>query len=65
MQPKQHKKVNPLEFTFQAKELVFDVDLDAYDNIRTCCSGPTMCHMCWRFLVVAVKVLDRALRGEW
>ena len=65
VQPKQHKKLSPLMFNFQAKELFFDIDLDAYDTIHTCCSGSTVCCSCWRFLAVAVKVLDRALRGEW
>ena len=55
MQPKQHKEVSTLAFTFQAKELVFDVDLY---------SGPTVCRLCWRFLAVADKVIDRALRSE-
>lgn len=65
IQPKLHKKVSLLAFKFQAKELVFDVDLDAYDNIRTCCSGPMVCRLCWRFLAIAVKVIDRALHSKW
>lgn len=64
MQPKRHKQVSPQAFCFRAKELVFDIDLDMYDDIRTCCSGPSLCRLCWRFLSVAIKVVDRALRGE-
>lgn len=56
--------MSPQAFSFAAKELVFDIDLDTYDGLRTCCSGPTLCRLCWRFVCVAVKVIDRALHGK-
>lgn len=61
MQPKAHRRLSPAAFQFLGKELVFDIDIDAYDNIRQCCSGCSMCTSCWKFLVVAIKVVDRAL----
>lgn len=48
-----------------SKELVFDVDLTDYDEIRTCCSKATICHRCWAFMRMAIRVIDATLREDF
>ncbi|RSH93350.1 hypothetical protein EHS25_007706 [Saitozyma podzolica] len=46
----------------QRRELVFDIDMTDYDEIRTCCSDKKICRRCWGYIAAAVKVLDHTLR---
>ena len=47
------------------RELVFDVDLSDYDDVRRCCQQKTCCSRCWRLAVVAMEVLRVRLLEEF
>ena len=51
-------------FRALSKELVFDIDLTDYDEIRTCCEKANICHKCWTFVTMAIQVVDAALRED-
>lgn len=47
------------------RELVFDIDISDYDDVRRCCQGAKVCSDCWPMMSIAVKILERTLNRDF
>ncbi|KAJ5111252.1 hypothetical protein N7532_001787 [Penicillium argentinense] len=63
--PRDRKTLRGGQMKPVSKELVFDIDMTDYDDIRTCCQKANICAKCWAFVTMAIKVIDTALREDF
>ena len=47
------------------RELVFDIDISDYDDVRNCGQEGHICSKCWPLMAAAVAILDRGLREDF
>lgn len=64
--PKKHKMVKAADFKPVERELVFDIDLTDYDEVRLGCTPDQMWERgSWQYMAVAMKVVDAAIREDF
>jgi DNA primase small subunit len=39
-------------FQPEQRELLFDIDLNVYDDVRSCCKESSICTLCWQLIAV-------------
>ncbi|GFE54823.1 CTP synthase [Babesia ovis] len=58
-------QLSGIDFHAVERELVFDIDMNDYDDLRTCCTDKRICHKCWRFISIAAEILTRSLTEDF
>jgi len=65
IEPCRRGTVSQDRFIAEEKELVFDVDITDYDDVRSCCSEAGICTKCWPLMCCAIEVMEAALREDF
>lgn len=52
-------------FSVTQREVIFDIDISDYKEVRTCCSQSEICRKCWKYMAFACKILNTSLREDF
>lgn len=63
--PKDNKNWTGSILQVEERELVFDIDMTDYDDVRFCCTAANICNKCWPLMTFAIKIVDRALEEDF
>ena len=63
--PERHNASDKKAFVPTHKEMVFDIDMNDYDDVRTCCKGANVCERCFVYLKIAMVVLTDILGQDF
>jgi len=64
--PKNHNMIKSEAFKPLERELVFDIDLTDYDEVRLGCTPDMMWERgSWLYMSLAIKLIDKALRDDF
>eukprot|EP00993_Chasmostoma_nieuportense_P001358 NODE_2247_length_1237_cov_51.669369_g2136_i0.p1 GENE.NODE_2247_length_1237_cov_51.669369_g2136_i0~~NODE_2247_length_1237_cov_51.669369_g2136_i0.p1 ORF type:complete len:391 (+),score=118.75 NODE_2247_length_1237_cov_51.669369_g2136_i0:23-1174(+) len=60
-------KLKDAHATFHAleKEVVFDIDISDYDDVRVCCQDKRICNKCWPLMTCAIQILQNLLTEDF
>lgn len=63
--PADRRTIAAATFKPVEKELVIDIDMTDYDDVRRCCQDKAICSKCWKFVAIAVRIIDAALLQDF